>query len=120
MRAGAIEDIAARIDATDQRLAAIERWVGMSPNVRDLETDIAQLRRDKESAIDSQDFETAAALRDKEKRLLDDKACKETSWVAGSDDRLSLAEDFERLSAELDRLRGMLRERGIEPGDGAA
>jgi len=119
MRAGAIEDIAARIDATDQRLAAIERWVGMGPNMRDLEMEIAQLRRDKESAIDSQDFETAAALRDKEKRLLDDKACKETSWVAGSDDRLSLAEDFERLSAELDRLRALLREHGVDPETGA-
>src|SRR5215469_4277729 len=31
-----------------------------------------------------------------------------------------LGEDLARLSAELDRLRSMLRERGIEPGDDAA
>jgi ATP-dependent Clp protease ATP-binding subunit ClpA len=119
-RAGVIEDLMARLDAADQRLAAIERWVGMSPNVRDLETEIAQVRRDKESAIDAQDFETAAALRDKEKRLLDDKAQPEKGWVAGTGDRLSLAEDFERLSAELDRLRAIVRDRGIEPEPGAA
>jgi ATP-dependent Clp protease ATP-binding subunit ClpC len=78
------------------------------------------VRRDKEAAIDSQDFETAAALRDKEKRLLDDKAQTEDGWVAGTGDRLSLAEDFERLSAELDRLRAVVRDHGIEPEPGAA
>jgi len=119
-RAGVIEDIMDRLDATDQRLAAIEQWVGMSPNVRDLEIDIAQLRRDKESAIDLQDFETAAALRDQEKRLLGDKARQEKGWAAAADDRLSLAEDFERLSAQLDRLRAIVRAHGIEPDPGAA
>jgi ATP-dependent Clp protease ATP-binding subunit ClpA len=119
-RAGVIEDLMARLDAADQRLAAIERWVGMSPNVRDLETEIAQVRRDKEAAIDAQDFETAAALRDKEKRLLDDKAQPEKGWAAGTGDRLSLAEDFERLSAELDRLRVIVRDHDIEPEPGAA
>jgi hypothetical protein len=38
------------------------------------ETLIAQIRRDKESAIDSQDFERAAQLRDQEKSLLQAKA----------------------------------------------
>jgi len=118
--AGVIEDIMDRLEATDQRLAAIERWVGMSPNVHDLEIDIAQLRRDKESAIDSQDFETAAALRDREKQLLNEKARREEGWVADTGDRPSLAEDFERLSAELDRLRAIVRDHSIEPEPGAA
>ena len=118
-RAGVIEDIITRLDVADRRLAAIEQWVGMGANVRDLEAEIAQVRRDKESAIDSQDFETAAALRNKEKRLLDDQAQTETGSVAGTSDRLPLAEDFERLSAELDRLRTMLRDHGIEPDPGA-
>jgi ATP-dependent Clp protease ATP-binding subunit ClpC len=119
-RAGVIEDVLARIDAMDRRLAAIERWVGMGPDLRDTEMEIAQLRRDKESAIDSQDFETAAALRDREKRLLDDKAGKEKRWVADTGGRLSLAEEFGRLGAELDQLRAILRDRGIEPETGAA
>ena len=57
----AIDDVLARIDSLDQRLAAVERWVGMGPDVRDLDQDLAQLRQDKESAIDAQDFETAAS-----------------------------------------------------------
>jgi Clp amino terminal domain, pathogenicity island component/UvrB/uvrC motif len=119
-RAGAIEDVLARFDAIDLRLAAIERWVGMGPDVRDAEAEIAQLRRDKESAIDAQDFETAAALRDREKRLLHDKDRKEKSWAADTGDGLSLAEDFGRLSAELDRLRAILRDHDIEPEAGGA
>jgi len=89
----------------------------MGPDVPDLDQDLARLRREKEAAIDAQDFETAAALRDKEKRLLAGQASRDKSEAAGTS---SLAEDIARLSAELDRLRGMLRERGIEPGDGAA
>jgi ATP-dependent Clp protease ATP-binding subunit ClpA len=55
----------------DRRLAAIERGIGMTPDVDDLDREIAHVRREKESAIDSQDFETAAALRDKEKELVE-------------------------------------------------
>ncbi len=120
MRAGVVDDVIARIDALDGRLAALERWVGMGPDVHDLDLEIARVRREKEAAIDSQDFETAAALRDKEKQLLAGKARKEKGWVADTDDRPSLAEDFRRLSAELGRLRTILRDHGIEPGNGAA
>jgi ATP-dependent Clp protease ATP-binding subunit ClpC len=121
MRSGVIEDVLARLDSMDDRLAAIERWVGMGPDVHDLDEEIAQLRRDKEAAIESQDFETAATLRDEEVRLLADKARREKNWAGGTEGRSSsLAGDFARLSAEVDRLRSMLRERGIEPGDDAA
>ena len=119
-RAGVIEDILARLDSMDGRLTASERWVGMGPDVRDLDQEIAQLRRDKEAAIESQDFEAAAAIRDAEVRLLADKAGKEKNWAGSTEGRSSLAEDFGRLRAELDRLRSVLRERGIEPGDDAA
>jgi ATP-dependent Clp protease ATP-binding subunit ClpA len=120
VRAGVIDDVLARIDSLDQRLAALERWVGLGPDVHDLDRDLAQLRHDKESAIDAQDFEAAAALRDKEKRLLEEKARKEKGWTADTADRPSLAEDFARLSAELERLRTILRDHALEPGDGAA
>jgi ATP-dependent Clp protease ATP-binding subunit ClpC len=119
-RGGVIDDVLARIDSVDQRLAAIERYVGMGPRVHEVGQDLAQLRHDKESAIDAQDFETAAALRDKEKQLLEDQASKEKGWTAGTGDRPSLAEDLARLGAELGRLRTLLRDHGIEPGDGAA
>jgi len=115
-----IEDALARIDSMDRRLAALERWVGMAPDLNDLDEEIDRLRRDKEAAIGAQDFEAAATLRDKEKRLLDDKARREKSWAADTAGRPSLAGDFARLSAELDRLRTVLRDRDGEPGDGAA
>ena len=119
-RAGVIEDILARLDSMDGRLTAIERWVGMGPDVRDLDQEIAQLRRDKEAAIESQDFEAAAAIRDAEVRLLADKAGRAKNLAGVTEGRSSLAEDFGRLRAELDRIRSVLRERGIEPGDDAA
>jgi protein-arginine kinase activator protein McsA len=47
-----------------------ERSAGMRPDVADADQQIAQVRREREAAIDTQDFEAAAALRDKEKELL--------------------------------------------------
>jgi ATP-dependent Clp protease ATP-binding subunit ClpA len=37
-----------RIDALDRRLAAIERWVGMRPDLDDLDEEIAQASREKD------------------------------------------------------------------------
>ncbi|KQX09203.1 NDP-hexose 4-ketoreductase [Streptomyces sp. Root431] len=56
------------------------------PDLREFDEKIAGVRRDKESAIDSQDFEKAASLRDKEKQLLAAKAKREKEWKAGDMD----------------------------------
>ena len=56
------------------------------PDLREFDEKIADVRRDKESAIDSQDFEKAASLRDKEKQLLAAKAKREKEWKAGDMD----------------------------------
>jgi ATP-dependent Clp protease ATP-binding subunit ClpC len=56
------------------------------PDLREFDERIAQVRRDKESAIDAQDFEKAASLRDKEKTLLAEKAQREKEWKAGDMD----------------------------------
>jgi len=109
-------DIPISLEALDQRLAAIERWVGMRPRLDDLDTEIARARRDKESAIDAQDFKTAAALRDREKELVAEKDEREKEWTPGP----ALAEEIGRLSAELDQLRSMLRGHGTEPDDDGA
>ena len=53
----------------------------------------------KESAIDAQDFEAAANLRDKEKTLIAEKAQREREWKAGDMD--IVAEVDERLIAEV-------------------
>ena len=56
------------------------------PGLREYDEKIAQVRREKESAIDSQDFEKAAALRDNEKQLLAKKATREKEWEPGDMD----------------------------------
>jgi ATP-dependent Clp protease ATP-binding subunit ClpC len=56
------------------------------PDLREYDEKIAQLRKEKESAIDSQDFEKALALRDNEKQLLAKKAAREMEWEAGDAD----------------------------------
>ena len=51
------------------------------------------IRREKESAIDAQDFEKAASLRDKEKTLLGEKAEREKQWKAGDMDVVAEVDD---------------------------
>ncbi len=56
------------------------------PDYRELEDELAKVRREKESAIEEQQFERAAKLRDSERELLERKAAKETEWrTAGVD-----------------------------------
>ena len=69
------------------------------PDLREFDEKIAQVRRDKESAIDSQDFEKAAALRDKEKQLIAAKDAREKEWKDGDMD--VVAEVNEDLIAEV-------------------
>jgi ATP-dependent Clp protease ATP-binding subunit ClpA len=119
-RAKLMDEALARMDALDRRLAAIERWAAMRPDLDDVDQEIAQVRRDKETAIDSQDFESAAALRDKEKELLAARASKEREWAAATGDRPSLAAEFGRVNAELQRLQAILRQHGLDTDNGAA
>jgi ATP-dependent Clp protease ATP-binding subunit ClpA len=115
-----IDDALGRFGPVEQRLPAIERWVGLVPDLDDLDQEIAHVRREKESAIDSQDFEGAAVLRDKDKELSDRRISREQEWMASAASRPSLAAELSRVNAELERLRAILRQHGIEPGDGAA
>jgi ATP-dependent Clp protease ATP-binding subunit ClpA len=118
-RVGAVvpDDAAAWFDALDRRLMALERWVRMQPDLEDLDQEIAQVRRDKEAAVDRQDFGAATALRDKEKQLLAERADREKEWAESAGGRRTVAQELDRLNTELERLRATLREHGIEPGD---
>jgi ATP-dependent Clp protease ATP-binding subunit ClpA len=109
-----------QVESLDRRLAAIERWVGMRAGLDDLDQEIARVRREKEAAIDRKDFEAAAALRDQEKQLLAARAGREKDWAEAAADRMPLVEELGRVKAELERLRGILRGHGTEPGDDAA
>src|ERR687894_1150642 len=53
------------------------------PDLREFDEKIAEVRRDKESAIDAQDFEKAARLRDEEKQLVAQRAEREKQWRSG-------------------------------------
>ncbi len=69
------------------------------PDLREFDEKIADVRRHKEGAIDAQDFEAAARLRDEEKKLILAKAEREKQWKAGDMD--VVAEVDEELIAEV-------------------
>jgi ATP-dependent Clp protease ATP-binding subunit ClpA len=103
-----------RLEAIERRLGAIERRMGARPDTGDLDEQIAQVRREKESAIDAQDHEQAASLRNREKELLASKAGRQAQWAAGHPAVPDLAERYQQLAEEAARL---LRQRGIDPRD---
>ena len=81
-----LEEISHQLRVLGARLAAIEEKLGIEESaerqrLRRIDAEIAGVRRQKESAIDEQDFERAAALRDEEKRLLSDRHAAEYSWL---------------------------------------
>ncbi len=115
-----LAELVRRIEQMDSRLSGVEQRLGTGPDVRDLDQQIAQARRDKESAVDAEDYENAAALRNRERQLIADKASRQKEWAAAHLDLPALADQLHRLTDEVGRLRGLLRQKGIEPRDGAA
>jgi ATP-dependent Clp protease ATP-binding subunit ClpC len=82
------------IDLIDEAGARMRiRRMTAPPDLRKFDERIADVRREKESAIDAQDFEVAAALRDKEKTLQADKAKREAEWKAGDLDVVAEVDD---------------------------
>jgi ATP-dependent Clp protease ATP-binding subunit ClpC len=72
------------IDLIDEAASRMRIKSMSSPPVyRELEEDIETTRRDKEAAIENQEFEKAAQLRDKERRLTNKKRELEDQWEAG-------------------------------------
>ncbi|PJI95077.1 ATP-dependent Clp protease ATP-binding subunit [Luteimicrobium subarcticum] len=88
------------IDLVDEAGARLRiRRMTAPPELRELDDEIATARRDKESAIDEQDFEKAARLRDTEKQLTLKRQDKEKAWKSGDLD--AIAEVDEELIAEV-------------------
>jgi ATP-dependent Clp protease ATP-binding subunit ClpC len=65
------------------RLAHAHQVDVLPPVYRELEEEIETTRRDKEAAIEAQEFEKAANLRDKERRLTNKKRELEDAWESG-------------------------------------
>ena len=63
------------------------------PEIREMDEKINEARRDKEAAIDAQDFEKAARLRDEEKQLGEERAKLEADWKSGEGDRIGTVDE---------------------------
>ncbi|WP_138445189.1 ATP-dependent Clp protease ATP-binding subunit [Sinomonas susongensis] len=88
------------IDLIDEAGARLRiRRMTAPPELKALDERIASLKLEKESAIDAQDFEGAAALRDKEQKLISERAERERAWKSGDMD--GVAEVDEELVAEV-------------------
>jgi len=109
--------VQAHLVAVEDRLAAVEQRVGTGPDTSDLDEQIAQVCREKESAVDAKDYAQAAALRNREKELLASKAARQEQWAARHPALPVLAERCQQLADEVERLRALLRQHGIDSED---
>jgi hypothetical protein len=112
-----LEMVEWQLTAIDQQLTAIEERVGIGPDTSDLDEQIEAVRTEKEAAVDARDFEQAVSLRNREKELMADKAARQKQWAAEHPALPDLAEQSRQLAAEVERLRALLRQHGIDPED---
>ena len=83
------------IDLIDEAASRMRiKNMSAPPRYRELEEEITKVRGEKEEAIESQEFEKAASLRDKERKLTQKKRELEESWHAEeSADQPQIGED---------------------------
>jgi len=85
----------------------------------DVSEQLRQVQQQKTAAFEAGDHDSVMALRDREQQLRAEQLRLEQDWAAGVDVRAVIAEN-QRVHRELARLRGLLREHGIEPDGGTA
>lgn len=89
------------IDLIDEAGARLRiKRMTAPPELKEVDDKIAKTRREKEAAIDAQDFEKAANLRDEEKTLTEERAAKESEWRQGEDKSQSVV-DSEQIAEVL-------------------
>ncbi len=82
------------IDLIDEAASRMRiRTMTAPPSFRELEDEIEGVRKDKEAAIEAQEFEKAANLRDTERRLTNKKRDLEEEWKAADAPRPSIGEE---------------------------
>jgi ATP-dependent Clp protease ATP-binding subunit ClpA len=115
------EQVLGLMASADEQAGPQTRLVRMAipAGLADAAEQLAQVQRQRKAALGAEDLETAAALRDREDQLRASKLRLEQQWAAGVDVQAVVAEN-QRVHRELDRMRGLLREHGIEPDDGTA
>ena len=116
-----VAEVRARLDAIEGQLAAIEgqlaaveQRVGIRPDTTDLDEQIDRVRGQRQAAAAAQEYEQAAALRDREKELPASKAARQEQWAAAHPALPVLAERCQQLTGEVERLRALLRQHGID------
>jgi hypothetical protein len=110
----------ARIDALDRRLAAAEHRLDLQPDLGDLDQQPMTVRRETEAAVDMREFETATGLRGPETQRPAPRSPRQWRLERAAAGQVPLARELGRLYAELDKLRAILREHGIDPGEDSA
>jgi ATP-dependent Clp protease ATP-binding subunit ClpA len=115
------EQVLGLMASADEQAGPQTRLVRMAipADLADAVEQLAQVQRQRKAALDAEDLEAAAALRDRADQLRASKLRLEQQWAAGVDVQAVVAEN-QRVHRELDRMRGLLREHGIGPEDGAA
>ncbi len=83
------------IDLVDEAASKMRiKTMSSPPYYKELDEQISQVRAEKEAAIDGQEFERAARLRDSEKKLTVERRELEKSWREGdSETRVSIGEN---------------------------
>jgi ATP-dependent Clp protease ATP-binding subunit ClpC len=99
--------------------AARTRLVRMAvpDDLREAEEQLSQVRREKEAAVEAEELDRAGALRDQERQLAAQVAERERAWTAGVD-LDAVVQENHNLHGEVERLRELLRQHGIEPDGG--
>ena len=81
------------IDVMDEAASKVRMAVfTATPDVKALEDELVQVRKEKEAAVTAQDFEQAATLRDREKELESDIASKQEDSKKDSESKLIVTE----------------------------
>jgi len=130
---GGLDAIRDRLDTIAGQLAAIVSKLGIggeapsagsarppgavSATLGRLDARIARVGREKQAAIDAQDFERAVTLRDEERELVQQRDAEYNRWSAAAESRPAGADgaELDRLRGVIDNLQAQLRRHGIEP-----
>ena len=119
-RARLLDNPLARIDALDLRLASVERSLSLHPDPGDLDQQTVTVRRETAATVDMQEFEAATELRLYQPRRPELRSPRQSRLERATAGQLPVARELARVYAELDKLRAVLREHGIDPGDDPA
>lgn len=110
----------ARTNVLDQRLTAVEHQLGLQSDLGGLDQQTATFRRETAAAVDMQQFETATGLRGPETLQPAPRSARQRRLERAAADHRLLARELGRVYAELDKLRAVLRQHDIDPGDDPA